>query len=237
MKRLLITLASVAVLAAFSVTPVAAQAGPLWRMNGVLSTPKQIENVVQFGTITMKSPFWGEIKCNVLVGAPVSNESERGVAPVAGWETWSCHMPECLKGSASVIAENPVGLIERGIRPPEAQRGERTVPWPAELSAPEGRTALRMGNTEKLPLEPVKFWVNCPAERFEAPYEGTLAPHIVDGTKNGLKPSHLEFEGEGGKTGFLKTPDICGGQCSMANLYVKGELTLLGTGQQLITAE
>jgi hypothetical protein len=83
----------------------------------------------------------------------------------------------------------------------------------------------------------LKFLVNCPGEKFEVPYEGTLEPRLINGSHNGLRPSHLEFE-EGGKTGFLKTPDICGGECAMADLFIKGELTLLGArGQELITAE
>jgi hypothetical protein len=237
MKRLLITLASVAALAVFSMTPVAAQATPRFYINGVLAGAGK-QNAVQFGTITMKSPWFGEIKCNVLVGAPVGNESERGVAPVDGWETWNCRT--ACRGPAFVMAERPPLLVFREFTTKEEiQRGLKTLPWPAELSATEGRTSLRMGNTEKLFLEPrlVKVWMTCPEELLEVVYEGELEPRIVNGTKNGLKPSHLEFEGEGGKTGFLKTPDLCGGQCSTANLYVKGELTLLGTGQQLITAE
>ena len=65
----------------------------------------------------------------------------------------------------------------------------------------------------------------------------TLEPRIVNGSKNGLKPSHLEFEGSGGKTGHLITPDICGGTCEQADLFLSGSLTTLGTSQQLITAE
>jgi hypothetical protein len=237
-KRLLIALASVAVLAAFSMTPVAAQATPRFYVNGVLAGANK-QNVVQFGTITMKSPFLGEIKCNLLVAAPVGNESEKGVASIDAWETWGCHMPECLRGPAFVMAEDAVKLIEpvKG-NPPKATRGETALPWPAQaVTTPEATTALQMGNTEKLPLEPVKFLVSCPGELFEVAYEGALEPRIVNGTKNGLKPSHLEFQGEGGKTGFLKSPDILGGKEPQADLFIKGELTQLGTGQQLITAE
>jgi hypothetical protein len=59
---------------------------------------------------------------------------------------------------------------------------------------------------------------------------------MINGTKNGLKPSHLVFESSE-KTGFLITPVICGGECAMADLTVGGELTMLGTAsQQLVTA-
>jgi hypothetical protein len=239
-KRLLMTLAPVAALAAFSVPPAVGQAAPQFRINGVLAGANK-QNVVQFGTITMKSPFWGEIKCNLLVGAPVGNESEQGVASVDGWGTWGCHATE-LRGKTFITPENAVQVIERLNTEKhiinEPKRGETSLPWPSRpVTTPEATTALHIGNTEKLPLEPVKFIVDAPEELFEVPYEGTLQPRWINGTKNGLKPSHLEFEGEGGKTGFLKTRDICGGECSMANLYVKGELSLLATGQQLVTAE
>jgi hypothetical protein len=151
-------------------------------------------------------------------------------------------MPECLKGAAFISAETAVKLIvrENTLKElvPEAKRGESSLPWPAHtVTTPEATTALKMGNTEKLPAQPVKFLVNCPGEGFEVPYEGTLQPHMINGTKNGLKPSHLVFESSE-KTGFLKTPDICGGECSMADLTVEGEVTMLGTAsQQLVTAE
>jgi hypothetical protein len=236
-KRLLMSFSSVAALAAFSITPAAAQATPQFHINGMLAgaTP---QNVVQFGTITMKSPFWGEIKCNVLVGAPVSNESEKGVAPVQGWETSDCRMPECLRGSASfVMAEGAVKLVEPlPGHPPEAVRGEKTLPWPAELVTSEKGTKLKIRGPEGV-IQGLKVLVNCPGEGFEVPYEGTLEPNMINGSTNGLHPSHLEFEGSGGKTGHLVTPDICGGECTQAELSVSGSLTILGTMQQLITAE
>jgi hypothetical protein len=240
-KRLPISLASVTALAAFSVTAAVAQATPRFYVNGVLAGASK-QSVVQFGTITMKSPFWGEIKCNVLVGAPVGNESERGVAPVNGWGTWACRMTECLRGKSFVFAEGTPKLEEINVNPSEkerrAVRGESTLPWPAHtVTTAEATTALKMGNTEKLPAEPVKFVVECPGELFQAPYEGTLQPHIINGSRNGLKPSHLAFESSE-KTGYLRTPDICGGECDLATLTVEGELTMLGTSsQQLVTAE
>jgi hypothetical protein len=221
---------------------------PRFYVNGTLAGSGPVAgagetNVVQFGTITMKSPFLGEIKCQALVGAPVSNESERGVAPVDGWETWNCRMPDCLKGSASVTAAKPLQLIQyenpkkeiviEVIRP----EPRTTLPWSAEMTERERLKLFRMGSTEKQPPAPVKFWVDCPGEGLEVPYEGELAPIVHNGTKNGLKPSQMEFEGNGGRTGHLLTPDICGGECEQADLFLSGQLTILGTMQQLITAE
>jgi hypothetical protein len=239
MKWLLIGLASVAALGAFSMSPAVAQATPQFRINGVLAGAGKT-NVVQFGTITMKSPFFGEIKCKVIVGAPVSNESEKGVAAVEDWEPYGCQMPECVKGGSYVTAEAPPELVaipERGEQPVRSNRFMATkghsrpnLPWPAELSTPEaGRTAL---NTRFIQL-----YVLCPAEQFEVLYEGELVPAYVNGSKNGLKPSHLEFEGSGGKTGHLLAPVICGGTCEQADLFFSGGLTAIGTNQQLVTAE
>jgi hypothetical protein len=227
-KRRLIGFAPIVTVATLSLLPALAQAAPQFHSNGVLAGASK-QSVVQFGTITMKNPFFGEIKCHVLVGAPVANESEKGVAPVEGWETSGCQMPECHRGQVSVMAESPphFSFIETTIK--VVERGEQTVPWPAELTAPEGRTSLRIPH--------LKIWITCPGEGFEVAYEGELVPHYVNGSKNGLHPSHLEFEGEGGKTGHLITKVICGGECAEADVFVSGELTTLGTSQQLITAE
>jgi hypothetical protein len=237
----------VAMLAAAACVAVSAvaQAEPQFHVNGVAQSTAH-QNVTQFGELKMKSLFWGSITCKVIIGAPVWNEATEGlpvhgIESYEGWEPFVCSMPECLKGKAFISAEGAVKLEETENLKHEkifkAVRGASSLPWPARtVPEPESTVGLHMGNTEKLPLQPVKFLVNCPGEGFEVPYEGTLKPHLVNGTKNGLKPSHLRFE-TSEKTGFLITPDICGGECAMANLTVEGEVTMLGTGQQLITAE
>jgi hypothetical protein len=64
--------------------------------------------------------------------------------------------------------------------------------------------------------------------------EGTLTPILVNGTKNGLKPSHLTFEGKGGTTGSLIVPQFF----TEREVFVSGEMKILGSAtQQLITAE
>jgi hypothetical protein len=219
---------------ALAIGPGVAQATPQFRLNGVLVGPNK-QNVVQFGTITMHSPVFGEIKCNVLAGAPVGNESEKGVAPVETWEAQGCHIPECT-GGGFVTTESPLLLVEHE-KKFEAKRayppnptGRPNLPWPAQLSTPEaGRTALALSN--------VNLLLVCPREGLEVAYKGTLQPHVINGAKTGLKPSHLEFEGEGGKTGQLVTTSVCGGECTNADLSVSGELLMVGGGQQLVTAE
>jgi hypothetical protein len=231
--------------AACVAVPAVAQAEPEFHVNGLVQSTVH-QNATQFGTLTMKSPFWGTITCKVIIGAPVWNEATEalpvhGLEAYEGWEPFVCSMPECLKGKAFISAEGAVKLEETENLKKEkifkAIRGSSSLPWPARLvSLPESTVGLHMGNTEKLPEQPVKFLVNCPGEGFEVPYEGTLQPRLVNGTKNGLKPSHLRFENSE-KTGFLITPDICGGECAMADMTVEGEVTMLGTGQQLITGE
>jgi hypothetical protein len=92
-----------------------------------------------------------------------------------------------------------------------------------------GRTALG--------IHDIKLTVVCPKEGFELQFEGALEPRVVTGSKNGLHPSALSFEGEGGKTGHLLALDICGGECAEADLSFSGELTMVGTMEQLVTAE
>jgi hypothetical protein len=239
-KKLRGLLVPVLAAAACCAVPAVAQAEPEWHVNGILATATH-QNATQWGTLTMKSTFWGTITCKVIIGAPIWNEGGKGMAAFEGWEPFVCSMPECLKGKAFISAETAVKLEETENARKEhilrAKRGESSLPWPAHAVAmPESTFGFHMGNTEKLPEQPVKFLVNCPGEIFEVPYEGTLQPKLVNGSKNGLKPTHLRFENSE-KTGYLITPDICGGECSMADLTVEGEVTMLGTSQQLIAAE
>jgi hypothetical protein len=228
---------------AFGAIPAVALAELQFMVNGKPAGTTHT-NVTQWGTLKMKSPFWGEMTCKVIVGAPVWNESGKPLAAYEGWEPFVCQAPELERkpGKVFVTAETAVQLIERENTHKEkiyeAKRGGATLPWPAfPLTTSEGTKALHIGNTEKLPVEPLKFIVDAPAELFEVPYEGTLQPRWINGTKNGLKASRLEFEGEGGKTGHLISPAIFGGKEPEALLYIQGELTMLGSGQQLITAE
>jgi hypothetical protein len=243
-KKLRGLLVPMLAVAAVCAVPAVAQAEPKWHVNGTLIGPEKI-NVTEWGTLTMKSPLWGEISCKVLAGAPVWNEGPLATEKEGAWEglePFVCHASK-LRGKTFISAENAVKLVERvntkGETVFEAVRGASSLPWPSEPVTVEGKTRMKILGPRGAETG-LKFLINAPEETggpFEVPYEGTLEPRLVNGTKNGLKPSHLEFEGEGGKTGFLKTPDICGGECAMSDLYIKGELLLLGSMQQLVTAE
>ena len=143
-----------------------------------------------------------------------------------------CAASEC-PGEAFVTPEHEVELNEKINAKSEkeftAKRGDTSLPWPAETLTEEGRSRL---NIRKMRLSLV-----CPAQAIEIPFSGNLEPLIVNGLKNGLSPSHLRFEGEGGKTSWLDAPcDTClGGEPD--RLYLSGELTTIGTSEELVTAE
>jgi hypothetical protein len=114
-----------------------------------------------------------------------------------------------------------------------ARRPQTTLPWKGEVI--EGLNAEK-SIALKVKLSPVQMNLVEPCEKFEIPMEGTLEPILVNGTKNGLKPSHLTFEGKGGTTGHLINP--AGITQTEREVFVSGEMKILGTaGQQLITAE
>jgi hypothetical protein len=231
-KKLLMGLVSVLAVAAFAV-PAVAQAAPQFRVNGVLAeTAKQ--NVTEYGTLTLTNQLVGEFKCKIVAGVPVWNEGEKGVTAFEGWEPYLCKAPECV-GQAFVTAENAVELIEKINSKSEkeytAKRGTSTLPWPGETFTPEtGKSAVK--------LRKMKLFLDCPSEGLELPFTGFLEPRVTNGIKNGLFTSHLVFEGKGGKTSFLTSPLIDGGnEVPESELFFSGELAMLGTSQQLITLE
>jgi hypothetical protein len=170
----------------------------------------------------------------------VWNESEKGLTAVEGWEPYLCSSAPIngkggCAGQSFVTAEGAVELIEETIgseRHWKAKRGLRTMPWPGELFETTEKTI-------SLNMRKIKIYLDCPAEGLEVPYEGNLEPKVINGVKNGLNPSKLLFEGQGGKTNYLVTCDIGCVENEEIELFVSGELTMLGTdvaGVQLITA-
>jgi hypothetical protein len=231
-------LAAALTVAMLLAAPSVASAAPQWRLNGLLAGLGH-QGVIQFGTLTLKSQVIGEVKCKIVAGAPVWNESAKGVNAVEGWGSVPCKSPECM-GQPVVTAEDPVELIEETLGSEKhwkAKRGSRTLPWPGEL----------FETTEKtISLNVHKFRIStlggqsgglgqpegCPDEGIEVVYEGNLEPKLMNGSKNGLSPSKLVFEGA-----LLCTPigpPPCGSEGG--DLFVSGELTMLGTNEQLITA-
>jgi hypothetical protein len=211
------------------VAPAVASATPQFRINGVLAGPAT-HNVVAVGSLTMNNKLFGEWKCKVLAGLMVENESEKGVATVESWEPFNCTAQDC-PGSVTFRGESSPKLEEvaKGEKP-LAARGSLSVPWQAELMTDEvGKTALRMRT--------MRLWLTCPSETFEPQFAGYIEPRLVNGIGNGLSPTHLLFEGKGGHTSWLNGTWLGGTETEETKLFFSGELTILGTTQELITAQ
>jgi hypothetical protein len=212
--------------------PAVASATPQWRMNGALVGETK-QHAVQFGTLTLNQVTFGEWKCSVLAGMPVWNEGGNGLASVESWVPYDCSSTSCPSG-ANVTAETPVKLEEKTNAKGETEytaiRGEKTTPWPAQTAGPEA-------GVPRLAIHKIRLTLECPGEAFQPKFSGVLEPRLVNGIGNGMSPSHVLFEGKGGKTGSLSA-DFCSLGCEGSGLYVSGQLTTLGTrGQELITAE
>jgi hypothetical protein len=233
-RKRLLGAAAASALAMLFVLPAMARATPQFRINGVLAGPAT-HDVVAVGSLTMDNKMFGEWKCKVIAGLTVDNESEKGVAAIDGWESFDCSANQC-PGPVSFVAETPPKLGETInakkeviYGPPEKARGARTLPWPAEIITGEA-------SATDLNIRKIRLVLTCPAETFEPNFAGNIEPHIVNGIGNGLSPSHLVFEGKGGHTSWLNGTWLGGTETEETKLYLSGELTLLGTGQELITA-
>jgi hypothetical protein len=232
-KKLLISLASVLALATFAMAPAVAPALQ-FKINGKV-TGSTHTNVTVYGALTLKSEPFGEFKCKIVAGAPVWNEAEKGLNAVEGWEPFICKYVGSGKGcekQSFITAEGAVELIEEKTTEKttfKAKRGLKTLPWPGE---PFETTE----KTNSINMHKIKMYIDCPTEGLEVPYEGNLEPKWVNGVKNGLSPSRLVFEGEGGKTSWLATCSLhgCFPENKESELFVSGELFELGTSQQLI---
>jgi hypothetical protein len=230
-KKLLIILASVLALATFAMAPAVGQAYQ-WKQNGIVVGLNH-EDTTVFGNLTLTNKVFGEFKCKIVMGDPLWNESGIGKDAVEGWNPNICEYAGegvgCKK-QAFITAEHPVELIEEKTTEKtiyKPKRGLRTEPWPGEAFETTEKT-------KSINIHKIKIYLDCPGEGLEAPFEGNLEPKFINGTKNGLSPSHLVFEGKGGKTTWLVTCALEGCvENERTELYVSGELTILGIGQQL----
>jgi hypothetical protein len=233
-KKIFIRLLVMMVLAGFAALPAASQ-GAQFHINGALGEAAH-QNVTVYGNITMTNKLYGEWKCKIVAGMPVWNEGGKGWAAVEGWEPFLCTTAgSTCEGIPFVTAEHSVELIEKINAKSEkeysAKRGPTSLPWLGESFSPEaGKNSI---NIKKMRIT----W-DCPEEGFELPFTGNLEPSITNGVKNGLNPTHLRFEGKGGKTSFLTSPLIEGGaETENSEMFLSGELTVLGTSEQLISLE
>jgi hypothetical protein len=212
-----------------------------WMVNGIkISTSHS--PIADWGSLTYENPVTliGKLTCPAISGGGIWNEGASteltGYENLEGFATNSCSKEPACPG-AFVTGEPGLKLvtITKGTEKKlEARRSPQTLPWKGEViegTNKEGTTAL------KLKLANVAMTVVDPCEQLEVPIEGTLEPIIINGSHNGLKPSHLLFEGKGGSTGHLIATGFLAGPTER-EVFVSGEMPIVGTSsQQLITAE
>jgi hypothetical protein len=223
-------LATALTVAMLFAAPAVASATPRFRINGVFAGVSE-QKVIALGTLAMDNKLFGEWKCRVIAGLAVWNGTEKGLAEVETWEPFGCSTKEC-PGAGSVTTEEAPRLLEKrnakGETEYSAERRKSSVPWPAETLTGVG---------PQLNIRKMRLIFHCPAEQFESVYTGNIEPRIVNGIGNGLSPSHLLFEGKGGHTSWLNGTWLGGAETEETQLFVSGELTILGNAEQLITAD
>ena len=233
-KKLPMAFAPALVVAALAMMlPAIAQASPKFLINGVAAGAKH-EAIIQYGPITLENHFLGKIKCQNLASGNIWNESEKGLGNTEGYTTYSCTSEPLACAGVFATAEKPVEVTERIVASEKkkvAQRGATDLPWEGEAVEEEGGEKLK-----KIKTHGIRVTVVVPCLTMEVPFEGVLEPISINGIKNGLFPSHLVFQGKGGKTGFLTTTAL--GTKEENNIgYVIGEISTVGSNVELITME
>jgi alpha-tubulin suppressor-like RCC1 family protein len=170
--------------------------GPRFSYNGKLVGAIGV-STLSGGEITLENPRFGKIKCRALANGSVNNgsvnsELERGHDQVESFEAFPCTSePACPGIFAS--AEKPLELVETEKGTEKvivgARRGSSSLPWSGEIFSTSG--------TRRLKLERAGLTLVAPCVGAEVFFEGTLQPQWVNGVKNGLNPSHLDFFGAG----------------------------------------
>jgi hypothetical protein len=229
-RRRLIVATSV-VLIALSVAPALAEASPRWLINGQPAGAKHKANI-GYGTITLENAVLGKISCQTITSGSIFDESEKGRGLTEGFETSDCTTEPTRCPGSFVSAERPVAVKEEpGTHKPQAVFVHGELPWTGELAekeVPEKRRTLKIST----PL----LTVVMPCLNLEVPFEGVLEPLFVNGIGNGLTPSHLQFQGKGGTTGFLTTNKL-GTEKEDDIAYLSGELATVGGDVELLTAD
>jgi hypothetical protein len=214
--------------------PASAQAGRFY-INGVRATSKHEPNVF-YGKIELQNKGLGNIKCENLASGNIWNETtegtEKGVGISEGYTTYGCTSEPnvCPEGGIFATAEEPVFVTEKeigGKKTHVAERGKSTLPWSGQVVEEEGTEKLT-----KIRTHGIKVTIAVPCLGLEVPFEGALEPISINGIKNGLAPSHLVFQGKGGKTGVLKTKFFGSGEDEFG--YTIGEVASVGEHVELI---
>ena len=231
-KKLPMAFAPALAVAALVLMPAIAQASPKFFINGIAAGAKH-EAIVQYGPISLENHFLGKIKCQNLASGNIWNSSEKGFGNTEGYTTYACTAEPVACAGVFATAEKPVEVTERIIASEKkkvAQRGATDLPWEGEAVQEEGGEKLK-----KIKLY-VSLTAVMPCLNLEVQFKGTLEPLSINGLANGLSPSHLLFQGNGGQTGFLTTAKFGSGE-EVSRGYLSGELTTVGGNVELVTAE
>jgi hypothetical protein len=165
--------------------------GPRFYSNGILlgASPHA---TLSSGTITLENATFGKITCRALANGVVDNELERGRGKVESFLALPCtSVPSCPGVFATAERPLELGETEKGTEKVKvARRGPSSLPWSGEMF-----TSAETEKTRRLKLERVGLTLVMPCIGGEVFFEGTLEPEYINGSKNGLKPSHLEFGG------------------------------------------
>jgi hypothetical protein len=260
-KKLVVGLAGVLAVAAFAVVPVVSQAAPRVFINGVKAGTKH-ELGFAFGKILLTSAALPNLECENFSADNSWNEvkegTERGFEETTGFSTWEC------KTAAPCQVLNERGIRKEGIfitaeEPPEVHsekahhNGDTSLPWNGELIEKEPET----GVVNKYVLtHHIKVWIVVPLGTemggtgvgegcafggheiafFDTEKEGLeLAPKTVNGSKNGLTPSHGVFEGKKTeKDGALETGGL---DSELGAAFYTGSLVIAGENFELVRAK
>jgi hypothetical protein len=169
-KRLAIVTPILAI-AAFAVTPVAAQAAePLWRSNGAVIKEGKKRQTISFGVMKFKSPI-GEVVCKWADAHEIENPfgGGHGLDIVTLWTTYECSSAGC-PGRVIVTGQNVFKWLTF------LRRFEERIQdvW----TGVEMRVQCLVGEKEESVLNTV--------------FKGELSPTLTNGT-SAAKPAFEEF--------------------------------------------
>jgi hypothetical protein len=251
--------ALVAVPAAQAVPPI--KAFPKFFVNG-LKVKETHKPTIAFGKITLHNALLSNLECNNVVTGAAFNATtegtEKGLLNTSGYMTYECKAEQTCRVK-NTRGEEVEGIYATAEAPPVVKgtevhnAGITSLPWTGELIERE---------TERIQVltKHVKIWVVLPPptvgtgngcagmevefEDSEGPTEKEagyeLAPIWINGARNGLKPSRLEFSGEfiTEKPGFpvtgrLKSPQLGDGSLTAPAFPIQGS----GGASELVTVQ
>jgi alpha-tubulin suppressor-like RCC1 family protein len=214
-----------------------------WVINGVpaSTTPRAYAN---WGTLTFENTFAhsliGKVACHTVLGGTLWNEGEAGFTKNEAFDTFGCVKEPAECPGTFLTAEEEIKSTETLVGTEKivtgGHRGESFLPWtPGEMYETENTEKQRFFKV-KMPNVLITLVDPCQTSGKEVRFRGTLEPLVVNGLGNGLTPTHLKFQGRGGQTGVLEDLNAPSFQKSEREVPVSGELTMVGSMQQLIIA-